>query len=110
MLDSLGDLRSIRWSFWRRRISDFSLLRVDLLIRPISRHITITSREATRLLPSCILGPRWSGERGGRFNLYEAKEQGTPCSSIEPIQNRFLAFRTSPSHWHSVERFADGRG
>jgi len=31
MLDSLGDLRSIRWPFWRRRISVFSLLRVDLL-------------------------------------------------------------------------------
>jgi len=50
------------------------------------------------------LSPGWSGECGGRFNLYEVKEQGTPSSSIEPIQNRFLAFHASPSHWHSVER------
>ena len=50
------------------------------------------------------LSPGWSGECGGRFNLYEAKEQGTPSSSIEPVQNRLLAFHTSPSHWHSVER------
>jgi hypothetical protein len=49
------------------------------------------------------LSPGWSGKCGGRFNLFEANDQETPSSSIEPIQNRFLAFRASPSHWHSVD-------
>jgi hypothetical protein len=85
MLDSLGDLRSIRWSFWRLRISDFSLLRVDLLIRPISRHITITSREATRLLPSCISAP------DGPANAVAVS------TSTKPRNRGRLARRSSPS-------------
>lgn len=50
------------------------------------------------------LSPGWSEERGGLFNLFQSKEQLTPSLSISPIQNRLLAFRTEPSHWHSVGR------
>jgi hypothetical protein len=53
------------------------------------------------------LSPGWSAERGGHFHLFETDGQGRPALSIEPIQNRFLAFCTSPSHWHSVERVRD---
>jgi 2OG-Fe(II) oxygenase superfamily len=46
----------------------------------------------------------WSTKCGGYLHLFESGEQETPCISIEPIQNRFVAFRTKASHWHSVER------
>jgi len=25
-------------------------------------------------------------------------------ASVDPIKNRFVAFQSKPSHWHSVER------
>jgi hypothetical protein len=53
------------------------------------------------------LSPGWSTRCGGYFHLFASNEQRTPALSIEPIQNRFLAFRTVPSHWHSVERVYD---
>jgi hypothetical protein len=53
------------------------------------------------------LSPRWSTGCGGYFHLFESGEQGFPALSIEPIQNRFLAFRTLPTHWHSVARVCD---
>jgi len=48
--------------------------------------------------------PGWSDARGGRLNLFESEAQYIPSQSIEPIQNRLVAFRTKSSHWHSVER------
>jgi hypothetical protein len=53
------------------------------------------------------LSPGWSARCGGYFHMFESNEQRTPVLSIEPIQNRFLAFRTRLSHWHSVERVCD---
>ena len=50
------------------------------------------------------LSPGWTMARGGCFNLFESKEQSAPSRSIAPCQNRFLAFRTAPSHWHSIDR------
>jgi hypothetical protein len=46
----------------------------------------------------------WSPSCGGRFHLFRSKEQATPSLSLSPIRNRLLAFRTRPTHWHSVER------
>jgi hypothetical protein len=46
----------------------------------------------------------WSKGCGGRLHLYKSKEQRNPSKSIEPIQNRFVAFGTKSTHWHSVER------
>jgi hypothetical protein len=53
------------------------------------------------------LSPGWSAQCGGYFHLFESREQCTPSLSIEPMQNRLLAFRTNPSHWHSVEKVYD---
>lgn len=53
------------------------------------------------------LSSDWSTRCGGYFHMFQSNEQQTPALSIEPIQNRFLAFRTKPSHWHSVERVCD---
>jgi hypothetical protein len=50
------------------------------------------------------LSSGWSPSCGGRFHLFSSKEEAIPSQSLSPIQNRFLAFRTKPTHWHSVER------
>ena len=50
------------------------------------------------------ISPNWSLGCGGRFNLFESEHQAEPVASIEPKQNRLLAFRTDISHWHAVER------
>ena len=60
--------------------------------------------DASTIASFLYISPGWSKERGGLFNLFESKEQLTPALSIAPIQNRFLAFRTEPCHWHSVDR------
>ena len=39
-----------------------------------------------------------------RLHLFESEKDQAPSTSIEPLQNRFLAFQTKPSYWHSVER------
>jgi 2OG-Fe(II) oxygenase superfamily len=87
---------------------EFSLLRSETLWRAEDTPDFPTHHDhvegGNTIASFLYLSPGWSGECGGRFNLYEAKEQGTPSSSIEPVQNRLLAFHTSPSHWHSVER------
>lgn len=66
-------------------------------------HHDFTSEEDT-IASFLYLSDGWSSERGGRLHLYESDEQSVPSDSVEPIQNRFVAFRTRPSHWHSVER------
>ncbi|WP_375782542.1 2OG-Fe(II) oxygenase [Silvibacterium bohemicum] len=50
------------------------------------------------------LSDGWSPSCGGRFHMFCSKEQAIPSFSLSPIRNRFLAFRTKPTHWHSVER------
>lgn len=45
----------------------------------------------------------WSTSCGGRLHLFESKQQRVPSASVNPIENRFIAFRTKASHWHSVE-------
>lgn len=50
------------------------------------------------------LSPGWSESRGGRLHLFESEKDQAPSTSVEPLQNRFLAFQTKPSYWHSVER------
>lgn len=50
------------------------------------------------------LSSGWSPSCGGRFHLFKSKEEATPSRSLSPIRNRFLAFRTKSTHWHSVER------
>jgi hypothetical protein len=52
------------------------------------------------------LSPGWSESRGGRLHLFESEKDQAPSTSIEPLQNRFLAFQTKPSYWHSVETVA----
>ncbi len=60
--------------------------------------------DANTIASFLYISPGWSEQRGGLFNLFESKEQPSPALSIPPHQNRFLAFRTEPSHWHSVDR------
>jgi hypothetical protein len=49
------------------------------------------------------LSSGWSGECGGRLRLFKSDKDNEALASVEPIENRFIAFRTKPSHWHSVE-------
>jgi 2-oxoglutarate-Fe(II)-dependent oxygenase superfamily protein len=66
-------------------------------------HNDYTSNEDT-IASFLYLSNKWSRRCGGRLHLFESNEQSTPVVSINPIQNRFIAFRTSASHWHSVEK------
>lgn len=50
------------------------------------------------------LSSGWSEERGGRFRLFTSDKDTEPGASVEPIENRFIAFQTKPAHWHAVER------
>ncbi len=50
------------------------------------------------------LSPGWLQSCGGRLNLFKSESDPVPAVSIEPLQNRFVAFQTKPSYWHSVER------
>jgi hypothetical protein len=50
------------------------------------------------------LSPGWSESYGGRLHLFESENDHNPSASIEPLQNRLLAFQTKASYWHSVER------
>lgn len=50
------------------------------------------------------LSPGWSSECGGQLHLFESNKQAVPEVSIAPVRNRFVAFRTKPSHWHAVGR------
>jgi hypothetical protein len=53
------------------------------------------------------LSAGWSPNRGGRLHLFGSEKDQAPSASIEPLQNRFLAFQTKSSYWHSVERVND---
>ena len=66
-------------------------------------HNDFTSNEAT-IASFLYLNEGWSHKCGGRLKLFESDRQFAPSASIAPIQNRFIAFRTEPSHWHSVEK------
>jgi hypothetical protein len=66
-------------------------------------HNDSTSNEDT-IASFLYLGSGWSSDRGGRLRLFESDKQSAPSASIDPIENRFVAFRTKSSHWHSVER------
>ena len=66
-------------------------------------HNDFTSNEAT-IASFLYLNEGWSHKCGGRLKLFESDGQFVPSASIAPIQNRFIAFRTEPSHWHSVEK------
>jgi hypothetical protein len=50
------------------------------------------------------LSSGWHDSCGGRLHLYKSDKDCSPVASIDPIQNRFIAFRTKPCHWHSVEK------
>jgi len=66
-------------------------------------HNDFTSAEDT-IASFLYLSSEWSIERGGRLHLFASDTQPAPSTSVDPIQNRFIAFRTEASHWHSVER------
>lgn len=66
-------------------------------------HNDSTANEDT-IASFLYLSNGWSVKCGGRLHLFESNTQTTPSVSIDPIQNRFIAFRTEASHWHSVER------
>lgn len=50
------------------------------------------------------LSSDWVQDCGGRLHLFTSEDENTLTSSIAPLQNRFVAFRTSENHWHSVEK------
>jgi 2OG-Fe(II) oxygenase superfamily len=66
-------------------------------------HNDFTSNEDT-IASFLYLSNGWSRKCGGRLHLFESDEQFAPSVSIDPIQNRFIAFRTQASYWHSVEK------
>ena len=66
-------------------------------------HNDFTSDEDT-IASFLYLSHGWSPKCGGRLHLFESGKQFTPSVSIDPMQNRFIAFRTAASHWHSVEK------
>ena len=46
----------------------------------------------------------WKMEFGGRLRLFISEDENTLAASVAPLQNRFVAFRTLESHWHSIEK------
>ena len=50
------------------------------------------------------LSSGWAQVYGGRLHLFTSEDENTLTSSIAPLQNRFVAFRTRENHWHSVEK------
>jgi hypothetical protein len=46
----------------------------------------------------------WEVGFGGRLHLFTSEDESTLASSVPPLQNRFIAFRTLESHWHSIEK------
>lgn len=66
-------------------------------------HNDFASNEDT-IASFLYLSSGWSSECGGRLHLFESEKQCAPSASIEPVENRFVAFRTKSSYWHSVER------
>ena len=50
------------------------------------------------------LSEGWEVAFGGRLHLFTKEDENTLVSSIAPVQNRLVAFRTLESHWHSVEK------
>jgi hypothetical protein len=66
-------------------------------------HNDFTSNEDT-IASFLYLSGGWSVGCGGRLHLFESDKQGTPTVSIDPVENRFVAFRTKAAHWHAVER------
>jgi hypothetical protein len=66
-------------------------------------HNDFTSNEDT-IASFLYLSSGWSNKCGGRLHLFESEKQLTPSCSIDPIENRFVAFRTKAAHWHAVER------
>jgi 2OG-Fe(II) oxygenase superfamily len=66
-------------------------------------HNDFTSNEDT-IASFLYLSSGWSIKCGGRLHLFESDNQAAPSSWIDPIENRFVAFRTKAAHWHAVER------
>ena len=66
-------------------------------------HNDFTSNEDS-IASFLYLSGGWSSKCGGRLHLFASDKQAAPSASINPIQNRFIAFSTKASHWHSVER------
>jgi hypothetical protein len=66
-------------------------------------HNDFTSNEDA-IASFLYLSSGWSSKCGGRLHLFESDKHCAPSASIEPIENRFIAFRTKSSYWHSVER------
>jgi hypothetical protein len=66
-------------------------------------HSDYTSSEDT-IASFLYISSGWAPACGGRLRLYEANDSSAPSIPIEPVRNRFIAFKTKPCHWHSVER------
>jgi hypothetical protein len=50
------------------------------------------------------LNSGWKSEFGGCLHLFTSEDENTLASSVAPLQNRFVAFRTLENHWHSIEK------
>ncbi|HJV74581.1 MAG TPA: 2OG-Fe(II) oxygenase [Noviherbaspirillum sp.] len=50
------------------------------------------------------LAAGWKMEYGGELLLYSHEAAVKPDAAVEPIQNRFVAFRTLSTHWHAVAK------
>lgn len=50
------------------------------------------------------LSSGWEEKCGGRLHLFKSESDIGSKASIEPLENRFVAFQTRAFHWHSVEK------
>lgn len=63
-----------------------------------------SDNEKVTIVSFLYISPGWTNDCGGCLRLFRSRDQIVPTLSIEPIQNRLVAFRTNASHWHAVQR------
>jgi hypothetical protein len=80
------------------------LRRMNDLTPEFPLHNDFSSSDGETIASFLYISPGWSVDCGGYLNLFGSNEQPSPSVSIEPRMNRFVAFRTSATHWHSVDR------
>lgn len=68
---------------------------------PLHNDSSLASDQVVSFL---YLSPGWAVTRGGRLRLFRSAQESIPAKLVDPVWNRFIAFKTSADHWHSVER------
>ncbi len=79
------------------------LRRMNDLTPDFPRHNDFSSN-GDSIASFLYLSRGWTSHCGGYLHLFRSESEPSPSASIEPIENRLMAFRTDAAHWHSVER------